>query len=242
MDPIITIGREYGSGGREIGKLVADKLGVPFYDKEILTRAAEESGLCHELLERHDEKNTGQRHAGGQRGASLHVGCGRHGLQMPLNQRVFLAQFDAITKIAAEGPGVIVGRCADYVLKDRPGVTHIFIYASEERRIARIMRVEKVDREHARELIRKTDRQRRSYYNFFADGNWGMRSNYDLMLRTDGRQPEDVGGYHHRLCQNACRWIKSGKNQEAGSVLLSAERSRLLPLSAIIRPGFLPPR
>ena len=103
-----------------------------------------------------------------------------------------LAQFDAITKIAAEGPGVIVGRCADYVLKDRPGVTHIFIYASEERRIARIMRVEKVDREHARELIRKTDRQRRSYYNFFADGNWGMRSNYDLMLRTDGRRPEDV--------------------------------------------------
>ena len=192
MDPIITIGREYGSGGREIGKLVADKLGVPFYDKEILTRAAEESGLCHELLERHDEKNTVSGMLAGNAGAGLHMGAGGMGLQMPLNQRVFLAQFDAITKIAAEGPGVIVGRCADYVLKDRPGVTHIFIYASEERRIARIMRVEKVDREHARELIRKTDRQRRSYYNFFADGNWGMRSNYDLMLRTDGRRPEDV--------------------------------------------------
>ena len=169
MDPIITIGREYGSGGREIGKLVADKLGVPFY-----------------------EKNTVSGMLAGSAGAGLHVGAGGMGLQMPLNQRVFLAQFDAITKIAAEGPGVIVGRCADYVLKDRPGVTHIFIYASEERRIARIMRVEKVDREHARELIRKTDRQRRSYYNFFADGNWGMRSNYDLMLRTDGRRPEDV--------------------------------------------------
>ena len=114
------------------------------------------------------------------------------GLQMPLNQRVFLAQFDAISKIASEGPCVIVGRCADYVLRDRPGITHIFVYASEERRIERIMRVEKVDREHARELIRKTDRQRRSYYNFFADGNWGMRSNYDLMIRTDGRRPEEV--------------------------------------------------
>lgn len=192
MDPIITIGREYGSGGREIGKLVADKLGVPFYDKEILTRAAEESGLCHELLERHDEKNTVSGMLAGSAGAGLHVGAGGMGLQMPLNQRVFLAQFDAISKIASEGPGVIVGRCADYVLKDRPGVIHIFIYASEERRVARIMRVEKVDRERARELIRKTDRQRRSYYNFFADGNWGMRSNYDLMIRTDGRRPEEV--------------------------------------------------
>lgn len=143
MDPIITIGREYGSGGREIGKLVADKLGVPFYDKEILTRAAEESGLCHELLERHDEKNTVSGMLAGSAGAGLHVGAGGMGLQMPLNQRVFLAQFDAISKIASEGPGVIVGRCADYVLKDRPGVTHIFIYASEERRIARIMRVER---------------------------------------------------------------------------------------------------
>ena len=118
MDPIITIGREYGSGGREIGKLVADKLGVPFYDKEILTRAAEESGLCHELLERHDEKNTVSGMLAGSAGAGLHVGAGGMGLQMPLNQRVFLAQFDAITKIAAEGPGVIVGRCADRILEN----------------------------------------------------------------------------------------------------------------------------
>ena len=83
MDPIITIGREYGSGGREIGKLVADKLGVPFYDKEILTRAAEESGLCHELLERHDEKNTVSGMLAGSAGAGLHVGAGGMGLQTP---------------------------------------------------------------------------------------------------------------------------------------------------------------
>ena len=223
MDPIITIGREYGSGGREIGKLVADKLGVPFYDKEILTRAAEESGLCHELLERHDEKNTVSGMLAGSAGASLHVGAGGMGLQMPLNQRVFLAQFDAITKIAAEGPGVIVGRCADYVLKDRPGVTHIFIYASEERRIARIMRVEKVDREHARELIRKTDRQRRSYYNFFADGNWGMRISSSPLPKC---APMDK------------------VRQKSGSRKRFAQR-RTLPafaLSAIIWPGFLTPR
>ena len=111
---------------------------------------------------------------------------------MPLNQRVFLAQFDAINRIASEGPCVIVGRCADYVLKDLPNVMHVFLYASAERRIERIMRVEGVDRERARELIRKTDKQRRSYYNFFADGNWGLRSNYDLMIRTDGRAPADI--------------------------------------------------
>ena len=106
--------------------------------------------------------------------------------------RVFLAQFDAITKLASEGDCVIVGRCADYVLKDLPNVTRIFLYASVEKRIERIMRVENATRDEARELIRKTDKQRKSYYNFFADGNWGLRSNYDLMLRTDNRTPESV--------------------------------------------------
>ncbi|MBR5545723.1 MAG: cytidylate kinase-like family protein [Clostridia bacterium] len=186
---IITIGREYGSGGREIGELVAKKLGIPFYDKEILTRAAQESGLCAEVMEHHDEKASlgGIFMNGGAHVASAHVG-----LQMPLNQRVFLAQFEAINRIAAEGDCVIVGRCADYVLKDLPDVVHVFLYASEEKRIERIMRVENVDRGEARELIRKTDKQRKSYYNFFADGNWGLRSNYDLMLRTDDRTPDEV--------------------------------------------------
>ena len=186
---IITIGREYGSGGREIGELVAKKLGIPFYDKEILTRAAQESGLCEEVMEHHDEKASlgGILMSSGSHIANAHVG-----LQMPLNQRVFLAQFETINRIAAEGDCVIVGRCADYVLKDLPNVTHVFLYASLERRIERIMRVENVSRDTARELIRKTDKQRKNYYNFFADGNWGLRSNYDLMVRTDFHKPEDV--------------------------------------------------
>lgn len=187
---IITIGREYGSGGREIGRIVAQKLGVPFYDKEVLTRAAQESGLCEELFERHDEKaSVGGMIAGSQ---SMHMGTASVGLQMPLNQRVFLAQFDAISKIALEGDCVIVGRCADYVLKDLEHVTHVFIYASQEKRIERIMRVEKVDSDKARDLIRKTDKQRRNYYNFFADGNWGLRSNYDLMIRTDDKDFNNI--------------------------------------------------
>ena len=186
---IITIGREYGSGGREIGRLVADKLGIPFYDKEVLTRAAQESGLCHEVFEHHDEKAS----VGGMlTGTGMHMGTAHVGLQMPLNQRVFLAQFDAIHKIAAEGSCVIVGRCADYVLKELDNVTHVFIYASTEKRIERIMRVENVTRDQARDLIRKTDKQRKNYYNFFADGNWGLRSNYDLMIRTDDRDFNNI--------------------------------------------------
>lgn len=192
MNTIITIGREYGSGGREIGRLVADKLDIPFYDKEILTRAAQESGLCKEIFERHDEKASVSGMLTGSAAPVLNMSAAAAGLQMPLNQRVFLAQFDAISRIASEGPCVIVGRCADYVLKGLPGVTHVFLYASTEKRVERIMRVEGVDREHARELIRKTDKQRRNYYNFFADGNWGLRSNYDLMIRTDGQAPAAI--------------------------------------------------
>ena len=188
MSMIITIGREYGSGGREIGQLVAEKLGVPFYDNEILTRAAQESGLCPEVFEHHDEKAS----IGGLLHAVPGMNLPAAGLQMPLDQRVFQAQFDAIGKLAGEGSCVIVGRCADYVLRDLPDVTRIILYASPEKRIERIMRIEKVDRDKARELIRKMDRQRKNYYNFFADGNWGMRSNYDLMICTDGHAPQSI--------------------------------------------------
>ena len=195
MDPIITIGREYGSGGREIGKLVADKLGVPFYDKEILTRAAEESGLCHELLERHDEKNTVSGMLAGSAGASLHVGAGGMGLQMPLNQRVFLAQFDAITKIAAEGPGVIVGRCADYVLRDR-NPFRIFIYADQASKIKRCMERKPAEEDLSQREMKKKmaeiDRNRSKYYEFFSEQKWGVRANYDLLLNTTDKDIEKM--------------------------------------------------
>lgn len=122
----------------------------------------------------------------------IHTGGIALGLDMPVHQRVFLAQFEAITKIAEEGPCVIVGRCADYVLRENTDVLHIFFYASEEKRIERIMRVENCNAEKARELIRKTDKERRNYYNFFANGNWGKRENYDLMIRTDGHTAQEI--------------------------------------------------
>ena len=186
---IITIGREYGSGGREIGGVVAKKLQIPFYDKEILTRAAQDSGLCPEVLEHHDEHaRIGYFFSGN----AFHEGSLGSTLQMPLPQRVFLAQFEAIGKLAAEGPCVIVGRCADYVLREREDVFHVFLYAGEEKRIERIMRVENCDEDKARELIRKTDKERKNYYNFYTDGDWGCRGKYDAMLRTDNHTADEM--------------------------------------------------
>ncbi|MBE5795648.1 MAG: cytidylate kinase-like family protein [Clostridiales bacterium] len=189
---IITIGREYGSGGRELGEMLAKRLGIAYYDKEILTRAAQESGICEEVMEAHDEKGA----LSSLLGASASIGGAMSGvgfgMQVPMNQRIFQAQFDAITQLAQEGPCVFVGRCADYVLRGRPNVTHVFVYASLEHKVERIMQVEGVDADKAREMIKKTDKQRKSYYNFYADGNWGLRSNYDLMLRTDGHSLDEL--------------------------------------------------
>lgn len=182
---IIAIGREYGSGGHDIGKLVAKKLGVPFYDKEILSLAAKESGICEELFENHDEKNTPSYLF------SLVTNMGEippamGNNELPLNHRIFMAQFEAITKVAMQGPCVIVGRCADYVLKGQPNLVSVFIYGEVNARIERIMQVEHLPYDQAKERVRKVDKQRQGYYNFFADGNWGHRSNYHLMLNTTG--------------------------------------------------------
>ncbi|MDD3411251.1 MAG: cytidylate kinase-like family protein [Eubacteriales bacterium] len=201
---IITIGREYGSGGHEIGRAVADRLGIPFYDKEILTRAAKESGICEELFVHHDEKTSPSYLF--SLVAGMNVDAQSYSTDLPLNHRIFMAQFDAIGKLASESSCVIVGRCADYVLKNQPGVTRVFFYADVESRIERIMGVEKVDHDKAKELVRKMDKQRQSYYNFFADGNWGHRSNYDLMLNTSGLTHEAAAavvvayleGHHHK--------------------------------------------
>ena len=183
---VVTIGREYGSGGYDIGKKLAEKMNIAFFDKEILTRAAKESGISKGILENHDEKTGSNYLFALADGVSYSAESAGFGLGMPLNHRVFLAQFDAITKIASEGPCVIVGRCGDYVLKERPNIIRFFLYADVEARIRRIMALEKITHIQAKDMVRRVDKQRQNYYNFFADGNWGQRRNYDLMLRTEG--------------------------------------------------------
>lgn len=188
---IITIGRQYGSAGREIGQKVADELGIKCYDKELLAVAAKESGICQELFENHDEKPTSSflyslvmdTYSLGYSSAAFS--------DMPINHKVFLAQFDAIKKIAEEGPCVIVGRCADYALAENPNVISIFVHADINKRIQRICRIYDYPAAKAKDVIIKTDKKRSSYYNYYSSKKWGDVDSYHFsvdsgMLGVDG--------------------------------------------------------
>ena len=185
FSPIITVGRQYGSGGREVAKKLAEIMNISFYDKELLAEAARESGICQEVIETYDEKQEKRSifsMIGGFQGRN--DGTGMY-LEMPLNHRIFLAQFDTIRKIADQGPCVIVGRCADYVLRDHDNVLNVFIKAGMDERIKRIMRLYDLDPMKAGETIRKADKQRATYYNYYATGsNWGDANNYHLCVDT----------------------------------------------------------
>ena len=181
---IITIGRQFGSGGRYVGRLLAEKLGIPFYDKELLSEAAKNSGICEEILEDHDEKPTRSLLFSLVTGMQHHMGTGSFYMDMPLNHRIFLAQFDAIRKLADEGSCVIVGRCADYVLREDPDTVSVFVKADMPSKIARAVKYYGVEEDKAEERIRKADKQRASYYNYYATATWGDVENYDLVVDT----------------------------------------------------------
>ena len=181
---IITIGRQFGSGGREIGHIVADKLGIKLYDKEMLDRAAKESGNCQELFETHDEKPTNSLlYSLVMDTYSLGYSAGSY-TDMPINHKIFLAQYDAIKKIADEGPCILVGRCADYALEGYPNVLRIFIHADLDARIRRIARIYDLTDAKAKELIQKTNKKRSSYYNYYTNKRWGDAESYDACLNS----------------------------------------------------------
>ena len=181
---IITVGRQYGSGGRYVARLLAEKLEIPFYDKELLAEVAKDSGFCQDLLEEHDEKNTRNFLFSMMSGTQIAGDSGSMYMDMPLNHRIFLAQFDTIRRIASQGPCVFVGRCADYVLRDQENVLNVFIKADREERIRRIVSYYGADALRAEEMIKKSDKQRASYYNYYATGTWGDVNNYDLCVDT----------------------------------------------------------
>mgnify|MGYP002857814764 CR=1 FL=1 len=186
MNTIITIGRQFGSGGREIGELVAKKYGIKCYDKELLSRAAKESGFCEEMIQNHDERPTNSflynlvmdTYSFGYNASSF--------VDMPISHKVFLAQFDTIKKIAEEGSCVIVGRCADYALSDYDNVLNIFIHADEEFKIKNIKkRFDDVTTDdQARDMMNKKDKQRQSYYNYYSSKKWGRADSYDLCINS----------------------------------------------------------
>ena len=181
---VITIGIQFGSGGRKVGRLLAEKLDIPYYDKELLAEAAKDSGICQEIFENHDEKPTRSLLFSLVTGVQMHGDPGSMYMDMPLNHRIFLAQFDAIRRIASEGPCVIVGRCADYVLRDKPNAVSVFVKADIRQRVERAVSLYGVDPARAEETVRKADKQRASYYNYYATATWGDVNNYDLCVDT----------------------------------------------------------
>ena len=181
---IIALGRQFGSGGRAVGKKLAEDLGIPYYDKEILSRAAKESGICESLFENHDEKPTSS-FLYSLVMDTYSAGYAAMGMQeMPMSQKVFLAQFDTIKRIAGEGPCVIVGRCADYALEELDNVVSVFVHAPLEMRAARVAEYEKIEFAAAKKLALQNDKKRASYYNYYTNKTWGDAKSYDLCLNS----------------------------------------------------------
>ncbi len=180
---IITVARQYGSGGREIGEKVAELLSIPTYDRELITMSIEgEDGITHETAETVDEVAANSLLYTLAMGSNLFGATHHFGHHMPLNDRLFVLQSDLIRRLAKEGSCVVIGRCADYVLREENARLSVFIYGDVADRKKRIAERHEVSEDEALELINKTDRRRASYYNFYTGGKWGRYDNYHLAL------------------------------------------------------------
>lgn len=179
---IITIGREYGSGGREIGKQLAKALGVKFYDNELLDLAAKKSGLSKEVIKKADETATNSFLYSIATGAYLYGNQLASSFELPINDKLFIAQSEVIKQIAAKESAVIVGRCADYILRDHPNCVNIFIHATLEERIKRAVSTYHVPNEKVELKLKKIDKTRATYYNFYTNEKWGIAKNYHLTI------------------------------------------------------------
>lgn len=194
FNKIITISRQYGSGGREIGKKLALELGVPFYDNEIITQAAKESGFAEVAFERAEAKATNSFLYSIAMGMSAYGNMDLGFSTMSVDDRLFLAESKVIRQFAQQGSCIIVGRCADYVLKDmEDSVINLFIAAHMSFRVRRAIEVYNLPKAKAEENIVKFDKRRANYYNYHAGQKWGNVMNYDLMLRSD------LGGIDHAV-------------------------------------------
>ena len=180
---VVNIGRQLGSGGKEIGEKLAARLGIDFYDKELIKLASEESGLCKEFFEKADEK------------ASQGIIGGLFGMRFPFisggampctnclsNDALFKIQSDVIRHLAASKSCLFVGRCADYILRDHPRCANIFISSSREDRIARLCSIHNISEEEAQGMMDKADKKRSEYYNYYSYKTWGAAATYHLCI------------------------------------------------------------
>lgn len=183
---IITIARQYGSGGREIGHILAEMCGYKFFDNNLISLAASKIGFDEGRLHAADERIPNSILYTLAAGSSMYGNIFNQDYQ-PINDKLFVAQSEIIEQVAEEEHGaVIVGRCADYVLEHRSDVLRVFLYADFDRRVAEIARRHELSEAEARSLVVKTDRRRANYYNYYTGKKWGKIENYDLALSTDG--------------------------------------------------------
>jgi cytidylate kinase len=182
---IITIARQYGSGGREIGERVAKLLGIPIYDKEIITDAASKGELNSEVVRNTEESCASSLLYTLAMGSNI-LGTTLHfGYKMPLNDKLFILQSDIIKEYASKGSCVVIGRCSDYVLRDEEGLLRLFIYGDLEHRSERVKaRHPEIKPSQIIDTINKTDKRRSSYYNFYTGNKWGKYDNYDMAINS----------------------------------------------------------
>ncbi len=181
---VINVGRQLGSGGREIGRRVADDLGLSYYDRKLIELAAHESGFCEELFEKADEKPT-KGFFGGLFGMRYpFVGNSAGYNDVLSNDALFKIQSDVIRSLADRESCLFVGRCADYILRDYPHCINLFITASTPDRVARLCRQDGITPAAAQELIEKSDKERAEYYNYYGNKLWGAASSYDLCINS----------------------------------------------------------
>ena len=176
---VITISRQYGSGGRIVAQKLAEALGIPFYDNELITMAAEKTGLSVECFKDAETTSVGNLFFSL---TSLTPSIDAVGL--PLNEKIFLVQSQVIKEVAEQGPCVIVGRSANYVLADNPNCINVFLQADLPDRVNRAVNTYHHDPHGAEAMVLKTDKRRANYYNYFTGGKWGKAENYDLILNT----------------------------------------------------------
>ncbi len=181
---IITIGRQFGSGGHEIAVGLSEALSIPFYDKEIIVEAAKKTGLDENLFKNAEERTVSSFLYSVALGAYTPAGSLNGMPFMNINETVFQAQSKVIAELAAKGSCVFVGRCADYIIKDAPRCHRLFVYADKPYRIERVKRLYKLDDAAAEELITKTDKRRANFYNYYTGKKWNSLQNYDLCINS----------------------------------------------------------
>ena len=179
--PVITIGRQFGSGGRMIAETVAKELGIPCYDRQLIDKTAEESGLGKTYIKSAEERLTGEPLFGSATFGGIYTPFTPYVIYSNTD-KMYFTQSDIIRKLAEEGPCVIVGRCANFVLKDYAGTFSVFIHASRKSRVARIIRRYGIEPNDAFGELAKMDKQRANYYNYYTDGKWGGVRGYNMAL------------------------------------------------------------